>query len=110
MCPEGNIIEKEEVKKEEDQEEEIDPQEPKKHKVLVHNDEYTTFSFVVRVLSTVFNKDRSEAEKITNKVHQEGIGLAGVYTKQIAETKVEEATQMARKEGHPLQFTTEPEE
>ena len=83
--------------------------EPDKYKVLFHNDDYTTMEFVVRVLERIFHKDKSEATKIMLKVHHKGHGVAGIYSKQVAETKVEQTLQWAREEGHPLMVTMEPE-
>ena len=94
---------------EEQQEEEEETTEPNKYKVLFHNDDYTTMEFVVRVLERVFHKSKSEATKIMLEVHHSGSGVAGVYSKQIAETKVEQTIQWAREEGHPLMVTMEPE-
>jgi len=99
----------EQVVTEQDQEEEEQTEEPKKFKVLFHNDDYTTMEFVVRVLEQIFRKSKSEATKIMLKVHHTGSGVAGVYSKQIAETKVEQTIKWAREEGHPLMVTMEPE-
>lgn len=93
----------------ETQEEEEETEDPKKYKVLFHNDDYTTMEFVVRVLKRIFHKSKSEATEIMLKVHNSGSGVAGVYSKQIAETKVEQTIKWAREEGHPLMVTMEPE-
>lgn len=80
---------------------------PKLYKVFLHNDDYTTMEFVILVLQNVFLKNFEEANHIMLKIHNEGIGLCGVYTHEIAETKVSKATQMAKDNGHPLKCTME---
>jgi ATP-dependent Clp protease adaptor protein ClpS len=82
---------------------------PKRFKVLFLNDDYTTMEFVVRVLETVFHKSPAEAAAIMLRVHNNGSGIAGVYTREVAETKCEQTISWARKEGHPLMVTMEPE-
>lgn len=81
--------------------------EPKRFKVLLHNDNYTTMEFVIVVLKTVFNKNEAEANQIMMKVHNDGVGVCGVYTAEIAETKVHLVRNMARKQGYPLKCTME---
>jgi ATP-dependent Clp protease adaptor protein ClpS len=81
--------------------------EPEMYKVLLHNDDYTTMDFVVEVLMGVFNKKFEEATRIMFDVHQKGIGLCGVYTYEIAETKVETVHTLARENGYPLKCTME---
>jgi ATP-dependent Clp protease adaptor protein ClpS len=81
--------------------------EPEMYKVLLHNDDYTTMDFVVEVLITVFSKDFQEATRIMLDVHQNGVGLCGVYTYEIAETKVETVHVLARENGYPLKCTME---
>ncbi len=83
--------------------------EPRKYKVLLHNDDYSTMEFVVQVLTTVFNKSEAEANRIMLAVHKSGIGVCGVYTAEVAETKVIMVRQMARKGGYPLKCTMEEE-
>jgi len=83
--------------------------EPRNYKVLLHNDDYTTMEFVVQVLSTVFNKSEAEANRIMLSVHNNGVGVCGVYTAELAETKVIMVRQMARKGGYPLKCTMEEE-
>ena len=83
--------------------------EPKLYKVLLHNDDYTTMDFVVYILTRVFGKSQSDAETIMMKIHQEGVGLCGVYTYEIAETKKAQVAQYAQDEGHPLRCSVEPE-
>ena len=84
-----------------------DTQEPSMFKVLLHNDDYTTMEFVVQVLMHVFRKPLEEATRIMLNVHREGIGLCGIYPFEVAETKVETVTRLARENGHPLRCTME---
>lgn len=82
---------------------------PSLYKVLLLNDDYTPMEFVVHVLERYFNKGREEATRIMLHVHQKGVGICGVYTFEIAETKVTQVTDFARKHQHPLQCTMEKE-
>jgi ATP-dependent Clp protease adaptor protein ClpS len=82
---------------------------PRLYKVLLHNDNYTTMEFVVMVLMAVFHKPEAEAVRIMLDVHHSGIGLAGVYQRDIAETKVQRVLQLARQAQFPLMCTMEPE-
>jgi ATP-dependent Clp protease adaptor protein ClpS len=82
---------------------------PKLYKVLFHNDDYTTMEFVVMVLVQFFQKTETEATHIMLTVHRKGNAVAGVYTRDIAESKVEKVTSFARENGMPLLLTTEPE-
>ena len=75
---------------------------PPLFKVLLHNDHYTTMEFVVYVLVTVFNKNEDEAFRIMLAVHNEGVGVAGVYTFEIAETKAQKVMDLAREQEYPL--------
>jgi len=84
-------------------------QEPTRFKVILLNDDYTTMEFVVRVLETVFQKSPAEAFRIMMQVHVQGSGLAGVYAWEVAETKVETVTSMARHAEFPLRATIEEE-
>lgn len=77
------------------------------YRVLLMNDDYTPMEFVVEVLMDVFTKGEQEAVHIMLKVHVEGLGLAGLYPFEIAETKVQEVHDRARAEGHPLKATLE---
>ncbi len=81
---------------------------PGRWKVLLHNDEFTSMEFVVHVLVTHFHKPHAEATHIMLQVHQKGIGVAGIYSKEVAETKVAEVTDEARVQGMPLRLTAEP--
>jgi ATP-dependent Clp protease adaptor protein ClpS len=82
---------------------------PPLYKVLLHNDDYTSMEFVVYVLQTVFHKSESDAVQIMLAVHQQGVGVAGVYTYEIAEAKVDKVTELARDNEFPLLCTLEEE-
>lgn len=82
-------------------------QRPSLYRVLLHNDDYTPMDFVVAVLREIFRKDDAEAVRIMLHVHKRGIGVAGVYPHQIAETKVNKVHAMAKAEGHPLKCSME---
>ena len=82
-------------------------QEPPLYKVLLQNDDYTTMEFVVMVLVTVFAKNSDEATRIMLNVHHQGIGIAGVYTREVAETKVAIVHRLARRHQFPLKCTLE---
>lgn len=83
---------------------------PTLYKVLLHNDHYTTREFVVAVLKEVFRKSESDAVQIMMTVHYNGIGVAGVYTYEVAETKIKTVELAARENGFPLRLSMEPEE
>jgi ATP-dependent Clp protease adaptor protein ClpS len=82
---------------------------PKKYKVLLHNDDYTTMEFVIFILQGVFHKTMDEAERIMMEVHKTGIGLCGIYTFEIAESKSKKVERLAKEQSHPLMCTIEPE-
>jgi ATP-dependent Clp protease adaptor protein ClpS len=82
---------------------------PRLWRVLLHNDDFTTQEFVVFVLETVFQKDPAEARAIMLNVHHSGIGLAGLYTRDVAETKQRAAQRLAEQQEFPLLVTVEPE-
>jgi ATP-dependent Clp protease adaptor protein ClpS len=82
---------------------------PRRYKVIFHNDDYTTMEFVVDTLMRFFHKSQAEATHIMLTVHKKGNGVAGVYTRDVAETKVEEVMKHARESGMPLLVTAEPE-
>jgi len=84
-------------------------QAPPLYRVVLHNDDYTTRDFVVFILQQVFRKPKSEAVSIMLAVHNKGIGIAGVYSFQVAETKVEQVTNLAEKHEFPLLCTFEPD-
>lgn len=80
---------------------------PKRWRVILHNDDFTTQEFVIDILIRHFHKEPAEATQIMWQVHLNGIGVAGVYPKDIAETKVAEVTAEARERGMPLLLTME---
>lgn len=82
---------------------------PKLYRVLLHNDHYTTMEFVVYILQNIFNKPHDDAVTIMLKVHREGIGVAGVYVRPVAEAKVEAVHKLARENGFPLRCSISPE-
>jgi ATP-dependent Clp protease adaptor protein ClpS len=82
---------------------------PSLYKVLLLNDDYTPMEFVVYILERFFNKHREEATRIMLHVHQKGVGVCGVYTYEVAETKVTQVMNFARQHQHPLQCTMEKE-
>jgi ATP-dependent Clp protease adaptor protein ClpS len=84
-------------------------QRPRMWRVLLHNDDYTTQDFVVWVLETVFRKPRAEAFAIMMSVHRSGLGVAGVFTHDVAETKVKATERLAEEHEYPLLVTMEPE-
>ncbi len=89
---------------------ELKVERPKLHKVLLVNDDFTPRHFVVRVLRAEFRMAEEQASRVMITAHQRGVCVVAVFTKDVAEEKATTATDMARKEGYPLLFTTEPEE
>ena len=85
-------------------------QRPRMWKVLLHNDDYTTQEFVVWVLETIFHKAPGEAYTIMMNVHRSGLGIAGVYTHDVASTKIASTKQLAEQHEYPLLVTMEPED
>lgn len=85
-------------------------QKPPLYKVLLHNDNYTTREFVVAVLREVFHKNETDAVQIMLHVHYNGIGVAGVYTFEVAETKIKTVEKLARESEFPLRLSMEPED
>ena len=82
-------------------------QKPSLYRVLILNDDYTPMEFVVFVLERYFSKSREDATRIMLHVHQNGVGVCGVYTYEVAETKVAQVVDAARRHQHPLQCTME---
>ena len=87
----------------------VETRKPSMYRVLMMNDDYTPFEFVVHVLEKVFEKGREEAHQIMMHVHKRGVGTCGVYTFEIAETKIALAMGFAKREQHPLQYALEKE-
>lgn len=84
-------------------------QKPSLYKVLLLNDDFTPMEFVVLVLQRFFNKGHDDATRIMLHVHHKGVGICGVYTYEVAETKVTQVMDFSKKHGHPLQCTLEKE-
>lgn len=84
-------------------------QHPPMYRVLLHNDDYTTMEFVVEILMIVFHKSPETAAKIMLNVHQQGVGICGTYSHEIAETKVDTVHNLARESGFPLRCSMEQE-
>ena len=80
---------------------------PSMYRVLMLNDDYTPMEFVIHVLEHFFNKSHEEATQVMLHVHQKGVGVCGVYTYEIAETKVNQTMDLAQQNQHPLQCTIE---
>jgi len=94
---ESNILEAEKAK--------LKP--PPMYKVMLLNDDYTPMDFVVVVLQTVFAMSREQATQVMLKVHRDGMGVCGIYTREIAATKVDQVIELAKSHQHPLQCTME---
>ena len=84
-------------------------EEPHMYKVFLHNDDYTTMEFVVEILIHVFNKSAEDSAGIMLNVHRKGIGLCGIFTQEVAETKVDMVRNLAQEHGFPLKCTMERE-
>ena len=89
------------------QKDEVKIKKPKNYKVVMYNDDYTTMEFVINILVNVFNKKLVEAEMIMIDVHKRGKGVAGMYSYDIAITKVSTAMSMAKEQGFPFKLTVE---
>lgn len=88
----------------------IKTRKPSLYRVLLLNDDYTPMEFVVFILERFFNRSREQATRIMLHVHQKGVGLCGVYTYEVAETKVAQVLDLARRHEHPLQCVMEKED
>ena len=97
--PEGGVVLQEKTERK--------TKRPRMYRVLIHNDDYTTMEFVVRLLQAVFHRTENEAIQIMLHIHNTGVGVAGVYTYEVAETKVTQVMDYARKHQHPLQCIME---
>lgn len=86
-----------------------DLREPRRFKVIIHNDDFTTMDFVVMVLMKVFHKSQAEAEQLMLQVHHSDQAVVGIYSYDVAQSKIQRATMMAREEGFPLRLTCQPE-
>lgn len=89
-----------------DDETELEPP----YRVIIHNDNITTFVFVIKVLTTIFQKNVMEADQIANRTHRNGIAVVGTYPKSVAETRINKVHFAAQLEGYPLKLTKEPAE
>ncbi len=96
-----------EIEEEVSSETQDEVEEPPLYKVLLHNDDYTTMEFVVMILMNIFHHQENQAVQITLQVHQKGVGVAGVYSYEIAETKVKKVIELARQNEYPLHCTME---
>lgn len=85
-----------------------DLREPRRYKVIIHNDDFTTMDFVVMVLMTVFHKSQAEAEQLMLQVHHSDQAVVGIYSYDVAQSKIQRATMMAREKGFPLRLTCQP--
>ena len=87
----------------------VEIKKPKMYKVLMHNDDYTTMEFVIQALTVIFKKGAIEATQIMYDVHRKGVGVAGIYTYDIAKTKLNQAMNMAEESGFPFKLSMEEE-
>ncbi len=88
----------------------LETERPRLHKVILVNDDFTPRDFVVRVLKAEFRVTEEQAQRVMMTAHQRGVCVVAVFTKDIAESKATNATDLGRSKGYPLLFTTEPEE
>ncbi|OGI37264.1 MAG: ATP-dependent Clp protease adapter ClpS [Candidatus Muproteobacteria bacterium RBG_16_62_13] len=91
------------------QESEPKVQRPRLYKVMLLNDDFTPMEFVVVLIERIFHKNREEATQIMLHVHQKGVGVCGIFTREVAETKVRQVLGFAKERQHPLQCAMEPE-
>ena len=90
--------------------ERLDVREPRRYQVIIFNDDFTTMEFVVRLLISVFHKSPAEAEQLIMMVHRSEKAVVGIYSYDVAVSKVQRGLAMARQEGFPLRLTYQPEE
>ena len=88
----------------------VDLDEPRRYKVTIYNDDFTTMEFVVKILRVVFFKSQADAEALMLQVHHSDKAVVGIYSYDIAVSKARKATNMAREQGYPLRLTVEKEE
>ena len=84
--------------------------EPRRYKVIIHNDDFTTMDFVVKVLRDIFFMNEQDAETLMMQVHNTGQAVVGIYSYDIAQTKTQKAIKMARENGFPLRLSVKPED
>lgn len=108
LCNFANIMAKEQSATKERQR--TDLREPKRYKVTIYNDDFTTMEFVVMILKVVFFKSEADAQTLMLQVHHSDKAVVGIYSYDIAVSKVNKATKMARDAGYPLRLTYEPED
>lgn len=87
----------------------VDLREPRRYKVIIYNDDFTTMEFVVHILNSIFYKSLSEAEALMLDVHERGSAVVGVYSYDIATSRVRKATMLAREQNFPLRLECKPE-
>ena len=87
----------------------IDQREPRRYKVTIYNDDFTTMEFVVMILTQIFFKSEAGAETLMLQVHHSDKAVVGIYSYDVATSKVRKATNMAREAGYPLRLTVEPD-
>lgn len=87
----------------------LETDKPRMYRVVLHNDDYTTMDFVVDVLESIFERSPAEAYRIMMQIHSRGAGVAGVYSYEVAETRVDLVHRRAREDGHPLRASLEDE-
>lgn len=88
--------------------EQIKLKKPQMYKVLMHNDDYTSMEFVIHVLQKFFNKNYEESHAIMLKVHHDGIGICGIFTFEVAESKASKVNKYSKNKGHPLKCSIDP--
>lgn len=86
----------------------VKAKEPEMYKVIIHNDDYTTMEFVIHVLMKFFSKSYDESHAIMLKIHNDGVGICGIYTFEVAESKSAKVNRYSRAKGHPLKCSIEP--